>query len=126
MQAEQAIETSLLLEAEMVFTTLSSTQRKIFQLAAAQVPFRTGEFEEGVTWERSLSRLQSLLQGTHHGPTCMACMTNFNTRCHRTQCSSTRRGRPRRSRPCSRWDLAPRGVRGLGECTWWAGSGWDV
>ncbi|RMZ52696.1 hypothetical protein APUTEX25_000815 [Auxenochlorella protothecoides] len=45
-EAEQAIETSLLLEAEMVFTTLSSTQRKIFQLAAAQVPFRTVLIDE--------------------------------------------------------------------------------
>ena len=42
-QIERSIEASFLSEAEMVFTTLSSTQREVFQKSAARAPFHTGE-----------------------------------------------------------------------------------
>ena len=45
-EAEQEVETSLLMEAEMVFTTLSSTQRRLFQQAAAKAPFKTVLIDE--------------------------------------------------------------------------------
>lgn len=43
MQARRNLEASLLTEAEMVFTTLSSTGRQAFQQAAQKAPFHTGE-----------------------------------------------------------------------------------
>jgi len=42
LQIERSIEASFLSEAEMVFTTLSSTQREVFQKSAARAPFHTG------------------------------------------------------------------------------------
>lgn len=41
-QVENALEATLLSEAEMVFTTLSSTQRHGFVRSAARAPFHTG------------------------------------------------------------------------------------
>ncbi|KAL4419979.1 hypothetical protein ABPG75_007077 [Micractinium tetrahymenae] len=45
-EAEQSIEASFLFEAEMVFTTLSSTQRKVFAQSAAKAPFHTVLIDE--------------------------------------------------------------------------------
>ncbi|EFN53619.1 expressed protein [Chlorella variabilis] len=45
-EAEQSIEASFLYEAEMVFTTLSSTQRKVFQQSASKAPFHTVLIDE--------------------------------------------------------------------------------
>lgn len=42
LQIERSIEASFLSEAEMVFTTLSSTQREVFQKSAGRAPFHTG------------------------------------------------------------------------------------
>ncbi|PSC75196.1 Helicase sen1 [Micractinium conductrix] len=45
-EAEQSIEASFLSEAEMVFTTLSSTQRKVFAQSASKIPFHTVLIDE--------------------------------------------------------------------------------
>lgn len=42
-QARRNLEASFLRDAEMVFTTLSSTGRQAFQQAAQKAPFQTGQ-----------------------------------------------------------------------------------
>ena len=45
-RAESELETRFLMDAEMVFATLSSTQRKIFKVVAAKAPFHTVLIDE--------------------------------------------------------------------------------